>query len=87
MARIFGGILRFKLLVEITGKDRRNFPDHIKVEPQMISLLENFVYLPTISWIQNLSRTFAKLQAGSIHLYLLYVCVTLVILMLVGTRL
>ncbi|MBX9689796.1 MAG: hypothetical protein K2X27_24010 [Candidatus Obscuribacterales bacterium] len=87
MARIFSLILRFKLLVEITGKDRRNFPEHIKVEPQMVSLLESRVYLPTISWIQNLSRAFAKLQAGSIHLYLLYVCATLVILVLVGTRL
>ncbi len=87
LARIFGTILRYKLLVEITGADRRNFPEHIKVEPQMVSVLETLVYLPTLSWIQNLARAFAKLQAGSIHLYLLYVCITLVLLIFVGTRL
>jgi len=87
IAYLFGPLLKFKLLVEITGRDRRNFPEHIKVEPKMSSILEEGLYLPVIGWIQNFSRAIAKLQAGSVHLYLLYVCATLIILVLIGTRL
>ena len=87
VAHIFSNILRFKLLIEIRGRDRRNFPEHIKVEPEMISILETRIYKPTIHWIIEFSKVFSKLQAGSIHLYLLYVCATLVVLVLIGTQL
>lgn len=87
IARLFGKVLRFKLLIEISGSDKRNFPEHIKVEPVQVSPLETQVYLPLITWIQNFAKSFAKVQAGSIHLYLLYVCATLVILLFVGTKL
>lgn len=87
IARIFAPLLRYKVVVDIDGADRRHFPEKINVEPQTVSLLETKVYLPTFSWIQKLSTLFAKIQAGSIHIYLLYLCLTLILLMAVGTRL
>jgi hydrogenase-4 component B len=87
VARIFNPILGYKLAIEITGKDRRHFPEHIKVEPQMVSILENRIYLPALALVSSLARGLAKIQAGSIHLYLIYLCFTLVLLLLVGIRL
>lgn len=86
IARIFSPILRFKLLVEIKGQDRRHFPDFVKVDPQIVSILETRVYLPMLNLLRKLAENLAKLQAGSIHLYLLYLCITLVVLIVVGTK-
>lgn len=87
IARIFSSILRFKLLVEITGADRRHFPEYVKVEPQTASIMESKVYAPLLEMIRKLSDLLAKLQAGSVHLYLLYLCFTLLVLVAVGTKL
>lgn len=87
VARIFRPILRYQTEVTISGQDRRHFPQRIKVDTKMVSLLETRLYLPVLALIGSSSRYLARLQAGSIHLYLLYLCATLVILLLVGTRL
>lgn len=87
LARIFSPILKYQANVEISGQDRRHFPEHVKVETKMVSLLETRVYLPTLATIAAASRYLVKLQAGSIHLYLLYLCLTLIVLLVVGTNL
>jgi len=87
MARIFSPILRYTVKCDIQGHDRKHFPEHIEVAPQTVSLLEQRVYAPALNIIAFLARGLAKLQAGSIHLYLVYLCVTLVALLLFGTRL
>lgn len=87
IAKIFGPILQYKIAVQITGKDRRHFPEYIRVEPQMVSFLESRVYMPVLAMVALLSRAVAKLQAGSIHLYLLYVCTSLILLLIIGTQL
>jgi hydrogenase-4 component B len=87
IARIFSQILRFKLLVEIKGADRRHFPEYVKVEPQTASILESKVYGPLVQMLRTLSDLLAKLQAGSVHLYLLYLCLTLLLIVAVGTKL
>ncbi len=87
IARIFTPVLQYHLTVEITGQDRRHFPEKIVVDPSMVSLLESRVYEPAAAFLVRLSQLVAKLQAGSIHLYLMYVCVTLVVLVLAGTLL
>lgn len=84
IARIFSPILHYQVAAEIEGRDRRHFPEQIKVEPRMSSLLEEHVYRPGIKLIETLSTLVARIQAGSIHLYLLYVCLTLVFLLVVG---
>ncbi len=53
----------------------------------MVSVLETKVYGPAARLITRLSRITAKLQAGSIHLYLAYVCIALIVLIALGTRL
>lgn len=87
VARIFSPILRYKIVCDIQGEDRRHFPQRIEVEPHMVSILEQRLYRPLIAGVNFLARALAKLQAGSIHLYLAYLCVTLVVLLVVGTRL
>jgi len=87
LARIFSPILRYKIVCDIQGEDRRHFPQRIEVEPHMVSILEQRFYRPLIAGVNFLARGIAKLQTGSIHLYLAYLCVTLVVLLIVGTRL
>jgi hydrogenase-4 component B len=87
IARIFGPLLQFRITTEIKGKDRRHFPEIIRFETVTQPLLEDYVYGPVISAFQGISKALAKLQAGSIHLYLLYVFVTLLILIGIGIQL
>ncbi len=75
------------MITEIQGKDRRHFPEVIKFETVSSPLLEEAIYRPFMKSIQLLSRAIAGLQTGSIHLYLLYVFVTLLLLVSVGIRL
>jgi formate hydrogenlyase subunit 3/multisubunit Na+/H+ antiporter MnhD subunit len=87
IASIFSPLLRYKLATQIRGKDHRHFPEHISIEAQMVSVLESRVYRPALEVLEACAKLIAKVQAGSIHLYLLYVCLTLVLLLFVGTRL
>jgi hydrogenase-4 component B len=84
LARIFRPFLRYETNSNISGSDKRHFPQEISVEVKIVSILESRVYLPSLAVISFLARGLAKLQAGSIHLYLLYVCSTLVFLLLIG---
>lgn len=84
IARVFTPVLQYATRAEITGKDRRHFPDKISAEPVMVSLLESKVYGPFIAAVGAISTHFSKVQAGSIHLYLLYVIMTLVLLLVIG---
>ncbi len=84
IARIFSPILRHKLAIHISGRERRHFPERIVVEPSMVSLLETRLYRPAANILDRISRMIGKLQAGSIHLYLLYVCLALVLVVFAG---
>lgn len=87
IAKIFAPILRYDVKINISGRDRRHFPEHISAEPSMVSLLETKIYSPVASMISHLSKDVAKLQGGSIHLYLLYLCIAMVVFVLAGTYL
>src|SRR5262249_41542824 len=84
IARVFTPILQYATRSQITGRDRRHFPDQISAEPVMVSLLESRVYVPFIAGVRGVSEHFSKVQAGSIHVYLLYVFVTLIVLLAIG---
>lgn len=86
LALIFRPVLQYASHTEVAGKDRRHFPERILAETQMVSLLESRLYNPVITYVRLVSRHFSRLQAGSIHLYLLYVFVTLLVLLVFGTR-
>ncbi|MBY0357152.1 MAG: hypothetical protein K2W82_04050 [Candidatus Obscuribacterales bacterium] len=80
---IFGHLLQYVTHFEIGGHDRRHFPERIKAETVMISLLESRIYGPALALVRLLNRHFSKLQAGSIHLYLLYVFLVLVAMIVI----
>lgn len=87
IASIFKPVLAYRLRSEIAGADRRHFPEKITADATMQSLLESRIYGPIIMTVRRFSDHLARLQAGSVHLYLLYILVTLVILLLLGSRL
>jgi hydrogenase-4 component B len=87
IARIFAPLLQYRVTTEIKGRDRRHFPEVIRFETDTKPILEEKLYRPMIALFQALSKGLAQLQTGSIHLYLLYVFVTLLILVGVGIRL
>ena len=66
------------------GRHRRHFPDTIEEETHMTPLLEAHVYRPTVNFIQWIAAHMMPIQAGSIHLYLTYILVTLVVLLVIG---
>ena len=87
IARIFTPVLQHQLNIDISGRDHRHFPEKIVIEPSMISLLETKIYGPVGGLVHRLAQMVVKLQTGSIHLYLAYVCLALIILIVLGTRL
>lgn len=87
IGRIFELLLQYKMTTEIKGKDRRHFPESIKVEVQMLPALEYYVYNPLISGLQWFVKLLVKLQTASIHVHLLYVFMTMLILVCVGISL
>lgn len=84
IASLVRPVLQYSMKAEISGTDRRHFPERIKAEAMSQSLLEQKVYGPLIKTIQGLGAHIARLQAGSIHLYLLYLLITVVSLLSIG---
>ena len=54
----------------------------IAYKSEITPLFERWLYDPLLALIQRLARLVRHLQAGSLHLYLAYVTVVLVILLL-----
>jgi hydrogenase-4 component B len=86
IARLFGPIIQYATRSQIRGRDRRHFPEKISAEPSTVALLEVRVYGPLIAAVRWCGEHISKLQAGSIHLYLLYVFITLIVLLAIGAR-
>lgn len=84
IAKIFRSVLLYETAFEITGGDRRHFPKRIKAETATASLLETVIYLPLIALVRRVGRQTTRLQAGSVHLYLLYMLITAVMLLVLG---
>lgn len=84
IGRIFAGLLQYTVNLQIQGKDRRHFPESIKVETLMLSLLETRVYRPSIELFRLLSAFLMRMQTGSIHIHLLYVFLTMLLLLCLG---
>lgn len=87
IGQIFGFLLQAKTTIEIEGRDRRHFPERIAFDISMTSLLEKRIYRPILNLSANFSKRMLALQTGSIHIHLLYVFLTLLILVGIGTRL
>ena len=62
------------------------FPKSIQFESEIEPTLENRIYKPVQAMVYWISLRMRAIQAGSIHAYLAYIFVTLVILLLFGVR-
>lgn len=87
IGRIFSGVLQLRTSTEITGKDRRHFPESVKVNSFMTPLLETKIYGPLVRVFTWMSESLVRLQTGSIHIHLLYVFLTMILLVFLGTNL
>src|SRR5262249_58220720 len=87
IARMFGAVSRYSVKVRVEGGARRHFPEGVSVEPIYEPYLETRVYAPLLKLLQTVSATLVmRLQAGSIHQYLLYIGLALALLLWLGYR-
>jgi hydrogenase-4 component B len=62
------------------------YPSAMRFESEIQPAFEKHVYGPLKDWIFARARTMRAIQAGSIHAYLAYIFVTLIVLLLFGVR-
>lgn len=87
ISRIFGAIYSYAVEVTIKGRNRRHFPETVAVETMHEAHLETKVYVPLLKSIRRTASIFImRLQAGSIHQYLIYMAIVLAILIWVGVK-
>jgi hydrogenase-4 component B len=87
VARLFGAIYRYRLEVAVEGKDRRHFPEGVTVTTLHEPYLETRLYAPLVRLIhRSAGGLLMRLQAGSIHQYLLYIGLALALLLWLGYR-
>lgn len=87
IARMFRAVNHYIVQVDVQGPDRKHFPDAVSVQSEYEPYLQTRVYAPALKLIQDIAGTLlARLQAGSIHQYLLYIMVTLGLLLFLGYR-
>jgi hydrogenase-4 component B len=62
------------------------YPSAIHFESQVEPLFEKRVYDPLAHWMFGFARRMHAIQGGSIHAYLAYIFVTLILMLLFGVR-
>lgn len=80
IAALFSPLLRYRINAEVSGKDRRHFPEKVVAESTTQSVLESKIYTPLVQAVAALGKHINRLQAGSIHIYLFYLLITLLLL-------
>ena len=84
--RLFGALYRYEMEVEVEGRGRRHFPTGVRAEETHEAYLESKVYSPALGSVTRLSEgLILRLQAGSIHQYLLFMVITLGLLLWLGS--
>jgi hydrogenase-4 component B len=87
ISSLFGAIYRYAVQVSRGGRHRRHFPDSVAVETLHEAYLDTRLYAPLVRALRRFSGVFVmRLQAGSIHQYLIYMALVLVLLLWVGCR-
>jgi hydrogenase-4 component B len=85
IARMFRGLNRYAVQVDVQGRNRRHFPDAVSVESGYEAYLQTRIYAPALRLIRDIAGSFlARLQAGSIHQYLVHMMAALGLLLLLG---
>ncbi|MGE0082628.1 MAG: proton-conducting transporter membrane subunit, partial [Thiohalomonadaceae bacterium] len=87
IARLFGGLYRYIMRIDVQGRHRRHFPEEVAASMTHEPYLETRIYSPLLHQFQRLAGVvLMRLQAGSIHQYLLYMLLVLALLGWVGAR-
>lgn len=87
IVRLFGALYRYEMDIAVEGKLRRHFPSEIRAEASHEAYLESKVYSPALTSIVRFSENLVmRLQAGSIHQYLLFMVLTLGLLLWLGAQ-
>lgn len=68
--------------IQTTYSDSMFFKSSMKFESEVEQIFERYLYSPLINFIMSVSRTIKIVQIGSIHAYLAYIFVTLVLLLM-----
>ncbi|MFI5384737.1 MAG: proton-conducting transporter membrane subunit [Fimbriimonadales bacterium] len=85
ISRIFGAIYRYAIEVTVRNRQREHFPMEVEVEMLHEAYLETRLYKPLLRGIRRTAGGFLmRLQAGSIHQYLIYMVVVLAVLLAIG---
>ena len=87
ISRLFGAIYNYAVEVSVGGRQRRLFPDSVATETVYEAYLETRLYAPLLRALRRASGVLLmRLQAGSIHQYLIYMALVLALLLWVGCR-
>ncbi|MEI6914820.1 MAG: proton-conducting transporter membrane subunit, partial [Armatimonadota bacterium] len=87
ISRIFGAIYSYELQITVKGQHRRHFPETVDASTVHEAHLETKIYSPLLRLIHRFSGSFLmRLQAGSIHQYLMYMALVMALLLWVGVR-
>ncbi len=62
--------------------DSKYFVESIEYKSEITPLFDKWIYSPFLRFVQYISRQVRRLQAGSLHLYLFYMAILLVVLLL-----
>lgn len=87
ISRLFGAIYNYAIEISRGGRHRRHFPETVAVETLHEAYLETRLYAPLLRGLRHAAGVFLmRLQAGSIHQYLIYMALVLGLLLWVGCR-
>jgi hydrogenase-4 component B len=83
---IFAALFRPRREIQAEFDVSPYYPKAIHFESEIEPTFETRIYEPLREAVLSVSTRMRRLQAGSIHLYLAYIFVTLILLLLFGVR-
>ena len=83
---IFAALFRPRREIQAEFEVSAYYPKAIHFESEIQPAFETHLYTPLRDGILSIAARMRRLQAGSVHLYLAYVFVTLILLLLFGVR-
>jgi hydrogenase-4 component B len=83
---IFGALFRPRREIQAEFDVSPYFPKAIHFESEIEPTFETHFYEPMWAATQSIAARMRKIQTGSIHAYLAYIFVTLILLLIFGVR-
>ena len=83
---IFSALFRPRREIQADFDVSRYYPKAIHFESEIQPTFETHIYAPLQKGILALAERMRRIQTGSIHAYLAYIFVTLILLLIFGVR-